>query len=47
MILKLEPGAYLEEHGGVRNSDMVAVTQDGAELLTPFHRDVTEVTLKG
>ena len=47
MILKLEPGAYLEEHGGVRKSDMVAVTEDGAELLTPFHWNLTEVTLNG
>lgn len=45
MILKLEPGAYLEEHGGVRTSDMVAVTEDGAELLTPFQWKLTEVTL--
>jgi len=47
MILKLEPGAYLEEHGGVRKSDMVAVTEDGAELLTPFQWKLTEVTLNG
>lgn len=47
MILKLEPGAYLEEHGGVRKSDMVAVTDDGAELLTPFQWKLTEVTLNG
>lgn len=47
MILKLEPGAYLEEIGGVRNSDMVVVTEDGAELLTPFHCKLTEVTLNG
>lgn len=45
MILKLEPGAYLEEHGGVRKSGMVAVTEDGAEVLTPFHWNLTEVTL--
>jgi Xaa-Pro aminopeptidase len=47
MILKLEPGAYLEEHGGVRESDMVAVTENGAELLTPFHSKLAEVTLNG
>ncbi len=47
MILKLEPGAYVEEHGGVRKSDMVAVTQDGAEVLTPFQWNLTEVTLNG
>jgi Xaa-Pro aminopeptidase len=47
MILKLEPGAYLEEYGGVRESDMVAVTEDGAELLTPFHWNLAEATLNG
>ena len=47
MILKLDPGAYLEGHGGVRKSDMVAVTEDGAEVLTPFHWTLTEVTLNG
>ncbi len=47
MILKLEPGAYLGQHGGVRKSDMVAVTQDGAEVLTPFHWTLAEVTLNG
>jgi len=43
MILKLEPGAYLEEIGGVRKSDMVAVTEHGADLLTPFQCKLTEV----
>lgn len=47
MILKLEPGVYLEDFGGVRKSDMVAVTDDGAELLTPFQRKLTEVILNG
>lgn len=47
MILKLEPGAYPDEHGGVRESDMRAVTEEGAELLTPFHGNLTEVTLNG
>lgn len=45
MILKLEPGAYLQEHGGVRNADMVAVTDVGAEVLTPFHCTLAEMRL--
>jgi Xaa-Pro aminopeptidase len=47
MILKLEPGAYIDGEGGVRKSDMVAVTDDGAELLTPFQWKLTEVILNG
>jgi Xaa-Pro aminopeptidase/Xaa-Pro dipeptidase len=47
MILKLEPGAYLEEHGGVRKSDMVAVTDYGAEVLSPFHWELPDVILNG
>jgi Xaa-Pro dipeptidase len=47
MILKLDPGAYLEEHGGVRRSDMAAVTEGGAEVLTPFQWKLKDVTLDG
>lgn len=47
MILKLEPGAYLDEHGGVRESDMIAVTEEGAEVLTPFHWNIADLTLNG
>jgi Xaa-Pro dipeptidase len=47
MILKLELGAYIGEHGGVRKSDMVAVTEEGADVLTPFHWNMKELTLNG
>ncbi len=47
MIVKIEPGVYLEECGGVRKSDMVAVTENGAEVLTPFHWSTRDVTLDG
>ena len=47
MILKLEPGVYNEEHGGVRSSDMVAITEHGAEILTPFQWGIGELTLNG
>ena len=47
MILKLEPGVYLENYGGVRKADMVAITKDGPEVLTPFHWSLQELTLDG
>ena len=43
MILTLDTGLYSEEHGGVRNADMVAVTDSGPELLTDFHRQLSEL----
>lgn len=45
MVLKIEPSIYLEGLGGVRESNMVVVTENGAELLTPFHWSVEETTL--
>jgi Xaa-Pro aminopeptidase len=47
MVLKLEPGVYLEQCGGVRKSDMVAITEDGAEILTRFHWSLDELLLNG
>jgi Xaa-Pro dipeptidase len=39
MIFNVEPAAYFEGYGGVRHCDMVAVTERGCELLTPFQFD--------
>ncbi len=36
MVFNLEPAVYLEGWGGLRQCEMVAVTGEGAELLTPF-----------
>jgi Xaa-Pro aminopeptidase len=45
MIVKLEPGVYLENYGGIRKADMVAITNKGPEVLTPFHWTLEELTL--
>jgi len=45
MVLKLEPGVYVKGVGGVRKADMVAVTDHGPEVLTPFHWDLDQVEL--
>ncbi len=37
MVFNIEPAAYFEGQRGFRHCDMVAVTESGAELLTPFH----------
>jgi Xaa-Pro aminopeptidase len=45
MVLKLEPGLYVENYGGIRIADMVAITDTGAEVLTRFHGSVEELAL--
>jgi Xaa-Pro aminopeptidase len=46
MILNLDIGLYSDEYGGVRNADMVAVTEVGPELLTDFHCDLSQVVIR-
>jgi Xaa-Pro aminopeptidase len=36
MVFNVEPGVYIDGYGGVRDCNMVAVTEDGYELLSPF-----------
>jgi Xaa-Pro aminopeptidase len=45
MVFNVEPAIYLERVGGLRHCDMVAVTEDGMELLTPFHSGPAELKL--
>jgi Xaa-Pro aminopeptidase len=36
MTFNVEPAAYFEGVGGMRHCDVVAVTKDGARVLTDF-----------
>ncbi len=45
MVFNVEPGLYFEGEGGLRHCDMVAVTEGGCELLTPFHAGMDALRL--
>lgn len=45
MVFNVEPAIYIDGYGGIRHCDMVAVTETGAEVLTPFQCDVDELVL--
>jgi len=43
MVVTIEPGVYLPGKYGVRIEDMVLVTEDGCEVLTPTSKELLEV----
>ncbi len=46
MVFNIEPAAYLEGYGGLRHCDMVAVTDNGVEVLTPFQTSREELLVQ-
>ncbi len=45
MVFNVEPAIYREGFGGVRQCEMVAVTDTGAEILTPFHSQFADLQI--
>jgi Xaa-Pro aminopeptidase len=43
-VVTVEPGVYLAGLGGIRIEDLVIVTGDGPEVLTPFTKDLVTVS---
>ena len=43
MVITIEPGIYLAERFGIRIEDMVAVTRNGGQVLTPAPKALIEL----
>lgn len=45
MVFNVEPAVYMEEVGGLRHCDMVAITVSGVDVLTPYHATFQDLVL--
>ena len=45
MAFNIEPAIYIEDFGGMRHCDMAVVTENGAELLTPFQSGIEQMII--
>jgi len=42
-VITVEPGIYIPGRGGIRIEDMVVVTPEGCEILTPVSKELIEL----
>jgi len=45
MVVSCEPGIYETGFAGFRHSDTVLITEDGAEIITYYPRDLDSLTI--
>ena len=45
MVFNIEPAIYFDGECGLRHCDVVALTADGPEVLTPFQATIEELII--
>ncbi len=45
--MTVEPGIYVENLGGFRHSETVAVTKDGFEFITNYPEELEDLIIPG
>ncbi|MFC3419999.1 M24 family metallopeptidase [Salinicoccus hispanicus] len=46
MVFCVEPGIYIPDVGGFRHSDTVVLTEDGADIITEYPRDLESLVMQ-